>query len=55
MTTPVVTPIFRTRTWKQECNIAEGLNHPIPKPVTGYEFSNKRKFDDRVSKMKSYD
>lgn len=55
MTTPVKAPIFRSHTFKQECAIADGLNKPLPKPVVGYEFSNKRKFEDKVSKSKSYD
>jgi hypothetical protein len=56
MPTPpkVPVPVFRSHTWAQECQIAEGSH--IPKPVPGYVFNNgKRKFDDQVTKKKSYD
>jgi len=44
----------RQRTWKQECQIAEGRDMIKPKPVIGYEFTG-RKFKDKVDKNRSYD
>lgn len=50
-------PVFRERTFKQECQIAEGIAaQKLPQPVAGYEFNNgKRKFADKVEKTKAYD
>jgi len=49
-------PVFRSHTFSQECQIAEGTDHKPPQPVIGYEFNNgKAKFADKVEKTKSYD
>ena len=46
-------PITRTRTWKEEVLISEKGKRKDP--VYGYEFSNKRKFVDKVDKNGSYE
>jgi hypothetical protein len=51
-------PKFKTHTFAQEIAIAEGQEKCAgnkKKPVEGYEFSNGRKFYDKVEKTKSYD
>lgn len=55
-------PTFKQRSWSQEVSIAENKDKDIDYPelindkrIIGYEFSNGRKFDDKVEKNKSYE
>ena len=55
MTTPKA-PVFRTHTFKQECQIVDRDFGTTQQVAIGYEFNGgKRKFQDKVDKKKSYD